>query len=300
MMLRCVYILVYIGLLSCRQQATVEEKAYGNDSLVVKRLEALDEKMPNPQLGDWLYVHEEKGQSFQHYKASKPVRPDPIRRYIYLQPIGQFSAEQLSIVRQTADYLRIFFALEVIVKEPISDEIIPSSARRMFDVDHEQLLTSYIFNEILLPQIPDDAVVVMGITTKDLYPSNKMNFVFGQARLKERVGVSSIFRYTDGPLNSTNYDQCLTRMIKTSSHEIGHMFSCHHCIHAVCVMNGSNSLWESDSRPNRLCSECLMKLHWNLGFDIPHRLKKLHDFFVLHKLSADRDRAARDLELIAE
>jgi archaemetzincin len=282
---------------SCRQKPA-ESLPHGNDSTRIATLAAFDESLSEPQSGDWLDVHDEPGQSFEKYVAGKPVHPDSKRKYIYLRPIGEFSDLQLKIVSHTAEYLQIFFGLETIVEEPVSDESIPSSARRMFDEGHEQLLTSYLFNQFLLPSIPDDAVVVMAITAKDLYPSASYNFVFGQARLKDRVGVSSLFRYTDTPLDSSNFNQCLERMIKTSSHEIGHMFSCHHCTHAVCVMNGSNSLWESDSRPNRLCSECLHKLHWNLGFDIKKRLEGIQNFFTEHHLTRDKAMISRDLRLI--
>ncbi len=204
----------------------------------------------------------------------------------------------MRIINYTAEYLKIFYGLEAIVEEPTADESIPASAKRTFEDGNEQLLTSYLFNHFLLPDMPEDAVVVMAITTKDLYPSSAMNFVFGQGRLKDRVGVSSLYRYTDGPLNDANFKQCLMRMIKTSSHEMGHMFSCLHCTNAVCVMNGSNSLWESDSRPNRLCSECLHKLHWNLSFDLDKRQRKLVEFMTKHGLTEDAELLTRDLQVL--
>ena len=283
--------------LSCRQKSAMPVLD-GDEDARIEKLATLDQKLPAPQPGDWLYVHDEPGQTFAQYKASKPVRPDSKRLHFYLRPIGTFSDHQMRIINYTADYLKIFYGLEAIVEEPVSDESIPASGKRSFEDGSEQLLTTYLFNHFLLPDIPDDAVVVMAITTKDLYPSPAMNFVFGQARLKDRIGVSSLFRYTDEPLNDHNFKQCLMRMIKTSSHEMGHMFSCHHCTNAVCVMNGSNSLWESDSRPNRLCSECLHKLHWNLSFDLDQRQKKLVEFLTKHGLTDDAKLLKRDLQVL--
>ena len=135
----------------------------------------------------------------------------------------------------------------------------------------------------------------MGITQKDLYPAESWNFVFGQARLKKRMGVSSFIRFHDGELDETNFRLCLERFIKTSSHEIGHMFSCPHCTHAVCVMNGTNSVYETDGRPNRLCSECLKKLSWNIGFDVKQRALALQTYFKTHNLTEDYKLITQDV-----
>lgn len=291
-------ILLFVVLLVQACQRHASQSTDEENRKRIAKIAMLDEDIQPPQPGDWLDVHDEKGQTLVQYLASRPVRATEKRKLIYLKPVGSFSVDQLRIVNYTAEYLEIFYGLKTIVEDPVSDNIIPASARRVWGGDHEQLLTTHIFNNILLPAIPDDAVVVMAITTKDLYPSDRFNFVFGQARLKDRIGVTSIYRYTDEPLNEKNFNQCLERMIKTSSHEIGHMFSCQHCIHAVCVMNGSNSLWESDARPNRLCSECLSKLHWNLSFDIERRQKKLVEFMKRHQLKKDAAVLAQDLRLL--
>jgi archaemetzincin len=231
-------------------------------------------------------------------KLLAPKRLTPIRRIIYLQPIGEFTPIQRNVVEYTAEYLTVFFDLQTRIRDPISDSIIPLWARRKHAEGQEQLFSPYILDSILSPALPDDAVVMMAITTMDLYPGASWNFVFGQARLKHRVGVSSIYRFAIGELDSLNYPICLDRLIKTSSHEIGHMFTCQHCIHAVCVMNGSNSLRETDLRPNRLCSECLSKLHWNIGFDLQQRSHGLRAFFKKHKLTLDYELATQDSDKI--
>ena len=56
------------------------------------------------------------------------------------------------------------------------------------------------------------------------------------------------------------------------------MFGVRHCIYYECLMNGSNHLQESDSRPLELCVVCLRKLQSNIKFDILERYKKLHEF----------------------
>ena len=51
----------------------------------------------------------------------------------------------------------------------------------------------------------------------------------------------------------------------TTSHEFLHMLSMQHCKTFACVLNGSNSLQESDKKPLILCPQCLQKLNYALN-----------------------------------
>ena len=184
----------------------------------------------------------------------------------------------------TREYLEIFFQLTTKLREPISDEIIPDSAKRVKPENNVQLHTPYLFTNLLEGKIPADGYALMAISEKDLYPGPGWNFVFGIASYKERIGVSSIFRFQNGTIDSSNFLICLRRLLNTASHEIGHMFSIHHCTFSKCVMNGSNSLPESDQQPARLCSECQGKLFWNIGYDNKKRLTELINYFKRNKL----------------
>lgn len=266
-----------------------------NEFDLINELAVLDKKLPKSQAGDWLYTHKESGQTFEQYKLIAPVTPNSIQKNIYLQPIGSFSEEQDSIIKYTSQYLEIFFNLKTIVLNPISDTLITPSNRRLLDDGHEQFLTTFILDSILQKNMPKNAIVMMAITAKDLYPQESWNFVFGQAYTKKRIGVSSMYRYHE---NKKDYKLCLERLIKVSSHEIGHMFSILHCTNAICAMNGTNHLAEMDSKPNRLCNVCLSKLYWNLEFDNVKRLIELKTFFENHKLINDRELIMKDLNLL--
>ena len=148
-------------------------------------------------------------------------------------------------------------------------------------------MTSYILDSLVLLRKPKNCIVAMAITSKDLYPSETWNFVFGQSYIYKKAAVSSFDRYKTGKLNAENYPKVLERLIKTASHEIGHAFSIKHCTNAICVMNGSNGMEESDSRPNAPCSVCLRKLYWNLGFEVQQRNDKLTQYFMNHSLWSD-------------
>ncbi len=254
----------------------------------INKLKALDKKMPPRQAGDWLNVHHEDGQTFKEYTDCKPVRLTATENVIYLLPVGTFLPIEDTLIQHTADYLNLYFGLKVAVLPAISDSIIPKENRRINgDTHEEQLMTTYILDSLVLPKKPNDGIVAMAITSKDLYPSDAWNFVFGQSYIYKRAAVSSFDRYKKGKLNPENYAKVLERLIKTASHEIGHAFSILHCTSAICVMNGSNNMEESDSRPNALCSVCLRKLYWNLGFEVLERNKKLENFFKQHQLWDD-------------
>ncbi len=280
-----------IVLASCdrSQRTTRGAPAPADDSY--KPLARLDVALGKPAPDDWLAVHPEPGQTFEQYVASKPVRASTEGYKIYLQPVGVFTPEQTALCLHTKDYLQIFYGLDVVLLPAIDDSIVPDTARRS-----EQLLTGPILDH--LEKTRPRNGLVMAITAKDLYPGNNFNFVFGQARLTKRVGVSSFYRYLERPIDSLSYKLCLERLIKTSSHEIGHMLSCQHCTHAVCVMNGSNGLWESDARPNRLCSVCYRKFQWNTGFVALSRQQQLVAYFQKQGMNKDYLLAKEDLAAI--
>lgn len=250
-------------------------------------LSLLNTPLAEPKPGDWLSSHDENGQSFDQYMNNdKLVSPMENRKTIYIQPIGTFTPWEKKIIDWNTEYIQLFFGLKTVQLKPISEKSIPKDKQRIH-LGNEQLDASYIINKLLPKKMPKDGIVIMALTAKDLYPNPKWNFVFGLASYQKRTGVSSIFRYSDGSLNEKNYPICLQRIIKTSSHEISHMFTAAHCINAVCLMNGVNGIREADSRPNALCSECLSKLSWNLNFDNVKRFDKLIAFMQEHNLKND-------------
>lgn len=285
---------VLFFLVSCKEQSSNENVKIPISNF--EDLKALDVKLDTIP-GDWLSQHEEMGQTFNQYVKRNPLQSSSESDCIYILPIGTFSEWEFKVVQYNAEYLHLFFGLKVKTLQPISDAVIPKDKKRMqFGV--EQLDASYIIHEVLPDQIPNDGIVIMALTAKDLYPKPSWNFVFGLASYQERTGVTSMYRFSDLPLEQNNYSKCLGRLIKTSSHEITHMFSVKHCINAVCLMNGVNHLGESDRRPNALCSQCLAKLSWNFKFKDVERLQELVVFLEKHQLYLDADILKKQMEAI--
>jgi archaemetzincin len=267
-----------------------------NELALIDKLKPLDHPLKKAEKDDWLFEHKELEQTFEAYQKRAPIKPNDTLNTIFIQPIGEFNTAQNQIIEATADYLTRFFTIKTIILNPIAESIIPKKNKRIKD-GIEQLNSKYILDSVL-NKMPKNAIVSMAITAKDLYPDDAWNFVFGEANTVKRRAVSSIFRYnTEGVLDTT---LCLDRLIKTAAHEIGHAFSCLHCVHNQCVMNGSNSLEESDKAPNSLCSDCLRKLSWHLQFDNKKRLNQLSYFYFKHNLKRDFNDAVKMSELIKD
>jgi archaemetzincin len=152
---------------------------------------------------------------------------------------------------------------------------LPDSLQRALSID--DILRN------LKRNLPANAFCVLAITMEDLYPDPRWNFVFGQASMRDRVGVFSFARYDPvfyGESRGSRYQKLLLRRsAKVLVHETAHMFSLAHCIYFKCVMNGSNHLQESDSRPLSLCPVCLCKLQSSIGFDVATRYHRLQQFY---------------------
>ena len=259
------------------------------------QIEKNDIELAKPVEGDWLFSHKEKGQTFEQYQKSKHIVPTEDSNIIYIRPIGSFNSLQNKQIDLLKEYLEIYFQLKTKTLETISNDIIPDSARRIGYEDNEQFLAGYILDSVLKKEKPLNRIALMGLTEVDLFPKPEWNFVFGLASYRDKVGVSSIYRLQDGKLTSENFDLCLSRLLKISSHEIGHMFGLHHCINASCVMNGTNSMYETDKNPIRLCSVCQRKLNSCIKYDNKKRLIDLEKYFKKNDLVTELQLIKKDL-----
>ena len=264
-----------------------------------RKLLPLHTKLGKPQPGDWLDQHPEPGQTFRQYVRARPIKPDGRRRVIYVQPLGDFNRTQRKIIHRTAELMRIYFDLPVKTREDLPLDLIPKPARRTHPIwGDRQILTSYVLSEVLRPRLPRDAAVYIAFTTSDLWPGRGWNFVFGQASLRERVGVWSIYRNGDPDESKQAYRLCLRRTLKTATHETGHMFSMKHCTLYECNICGSNHRAESDRRPLALCPHCLAKLCYATGADPEDRFERLIAFYKENGLHSEQKFCQQSLAAI--
>jgi archaemetzincin len=146
---------------------------------------------------------------------------------------------------------------------------------------HVQLLTGDIL-DVLNTRLPNDAFALLGITMADLYPDPNWNFVFGQASLRERVGIYSFARHEPKFSGETpaldEHKVILRRSCKVLVHETAHMFGIEHCIWYRYLMNGSNHLAEPMHARYTLCPVDLRKLQVSVEFDPLERYRRLAQF----------------------
>jgi archaemetzincin len=226
-------------------------------------LEKLHTKQGKPAAGDWLAEHKESGQTFERYRTSSPRTPTEQRGVMYIQPLGDFTESQQRIVDLTAEFMGIYFGVPVKVTDGMPLSLIPKEARRKHPSwGMDQILSTYVLDAVLKPALPKDACAYLALTAQDLWPGEGWNFVFGQASLRDRVGVWSMYRNGDAAKSDREFRLCLLRTLKTATHETGHMLSIPHCTAWACNMNGSNHQEESDRNPIWLCPECVAKIWW--------------------------------------
>ena len=297
-------LLFLIVVILCSCQSNKKENSGANPELNLPpdpyfaEIKVNDVKLRTPVFGDWLYSHPEKGQSFEQFMNTKHVVPTKEEDIIYLQPIGKFDALQVKQIELVRQYLEIFFQLKTKVLKEVSNDIIPKHVRRSGDLGQEQFLAGYILDSILKKEKHEKGIALMAITEKDLYPKPEWNYVFGLASYRDKIAVSSIHRLYDKTLEGADFSLCLERLLKICSHEIGHMFGLHHCIEADCVMNGTNSLSETDEHSLRLCSLCQRKLNSGFKYDNVKRLKELEKYFKENNLTEGLELMKKDIEKV--
>jgi archaemetzincin len=253
------------------------------------------EPLPEPGPFDWLASHPEKGQTFAQFVRSKPRLPDSRRDTIYLQPFGEFPPDGGIRLMDLKQFAAAFFGMNVKLQPFVLLETTGAGSRINTQSRKRQFLTGDLL-KYLGRELPDDAYARLGVTLEDLYGGPQWNFLFGQASLRNRVGIYSFARFDvrfyDAERPKDWRRLLLLRSCKVLAHETGHMFGIHHCTYRRCVMNGSNHEWELDSEPLHLCPVDLRKLYYSIGFDVIEHYRGLLKFSKAHGF----DEEARWLE----
>ena len=247
-------------------------------------------RMGKPQPGEWLAVFSEPGQTFAEYKKQCKNRKTDKLNKMYLVPLGDIAQEEPQLIEKSAQYLGIFFDCDVVTLPAVP---LPEEA---YTRKRDQYNADRLLDGVVLPMVKEkpDALAMIALANEDMYHGG-LNFVFGVASLEDRVGVYSVARF-HGVIELKDDSLELLRTIKLASHETGHIFGMYHCTFYECVMNGTNSLTETDRRPAHLCPVCLRKLEWNTGLNALERYKKLEKFFADAKLKEEAEFCKRRIK----
>lgn len=252
------------------------------------------ERLDDPAHGSWRDRFDEPIQDYDRWLETRPAPPSEDRKIIYLQPVGAFGedAPDLEVI---AEGVRIYTGMETRIRPPMPFHKLDARTRKNPIGGHLQWHSADML-EGLRSHKPDDAYTVLALTMTDLWPREGWNFVFGQASLRHNVGVQSFARYDPdreishrilGGTDLTRDQVILRRSLKVVLHELGHTFGIRHCQHYKCIMNGSNSLRETDEAPIHMCPVDLRKMQHAVGFDLDERYRELGDFYERLGLHAD-------------
>jgi archaemetzincin len=224
------------------------------------------DRLPAPRRGEWRSVVHEREQSFEDYVRDCANRKSPLRSQLVLLPLGGVGSRCGRVLELLREYGAIFFGLEARIAE---DRVLPDAAHQSQRGQHN---SSMILDE-LAGGLADDALITLGLTDADLFSRGK-KYVFGEGNLERRVGISSLAR-----LRTADPSLFFRRALKLMSHEAAHILSIPHCVQRRCLMQGANTLEESDRHPMEPCAEDLRKIVWNTGVDRAKRAAELRVFY---------------------
>src|ERR1051326_2788339 len=124
------------------------QHALDHHDSIRKELSAFFDTLPEPKSGEWRYQFKEPYQSYRDYVSGRPVRAHDKRNIIYIQPLGDLDSVRKRIIAETAEYLHVFYGLNVTILGIKPFRNIPLKAKRVNE-GREQVLSTYIMFDIL-------------------------------------------------------------------------------------------------------------------------------------------------------
>ena len=281
--------------------AVTRQHALGDGAELLVRCWDCFERMPPAKRDDWLAdgnpgENDRAGQPVKRFLQPGPHRafPSRLQSKIYLLPLGDCShAPPLPLL---CDLLKRWFSgLEVMPlagKAPSSKEV-KALPRNEEGCGYGPQIECPSAHALVYSKKPRDAFAVVAYTMEDICDTAKgFQFLFGQAQLDKSVGIFSFARYAEDEPSPSRF---LRRCGMVLCHETCHLFGIKHCVYAKCVMNGSNHLAESESRPFALCPVDMRKLQATLDasrldsvpLDVIARERLLLEWFDANGLDDD-------------
>ncbi|XP_071957136.1 archaemetzincin-2-like [Antedon mediterranea] len=212
------------------------------------------------------------------------------------ESVKEFKIGDKQLLQWLCDFLKIFFSeMNVNFATNYNLSQVKFKTRYHSVTGKKQILVSDLYSSLHSSFNIPRSNYILALTWTDLYPTEELNFVLGEASYSCRCAVFGFGRYEPKSYVSTpdgdNANkgitdenklaldgQLLWKLIRVASHETCHLLGLNHCLFFECSMNESKSVKEALHQPLFLCPVCLRKLHKSLGFDIRQRYAQLRDF----------------------
>lgn len=238
----------------------------------IEKCEKSFQDIERPGPDDWLATNFEHGQTFDQFKVYANVLSAEKSKF-YIQPYDKKLSKHL--LTTLKEYCTHFFpGVKFIIRKPVDIGELGVDCR-----EGQNGLPQYNASQLLNNMYkiaPLDRFAMIGVTSEDIYHLDEWNYVFGLANVINKTGIFSFARYAQEFYSlPADPELIMIRAIKVMSHEICHMFGLLHCIYYKCLMNGSNHIQETDSKPLHLCPVCLRKLHLCLQFNPVKRYEEI-------------------------
>jgi archaemetzincin len=172
---------------------------------------------------------------------------------LYLAPVVFSNTQLLDRIAKTLQ--QAFKASVSRIKLLIDTDSLYSFERRQY------YSTGFIEQSICQTTQMEGKIVIL--TELDIYVP-VLTFLFGEAQLKGKHSIVSVFRLHEEFYSGVTDNELLfERTIKEVLHELGHNFGLKHCHDWDCVMHSSNSIEEVDLKGKIYCKNCheLIQMH---------------------------------------
>jgi archaemetzincin len=165
---------------------------------------------------------------------------------LYLAPIVFTNTQLLE---------RISKALQQTFKTRISRISLSIDTDKLYSLERRQYYSTGFIEQSASQTANINGKVIL-ITELDIYVP-VLTFLFGEAQLKGKHSIVSVFRLHEEFYSGlTNNELLFERTAKEVYHELGHSFGLIHCDNWDCVMHSSNNVEEVDLKGNAYCKKC--------------------------------------------
>lgn len=132
----------------------------------------------------------------------------------------------------------------------------PFSADFAYDPRRDQYYSTALLQS-MQSLVSDPKTTCLGVTGLDLFIPI-LTYLFGEAQLGGRCAVVSLHRLREEFYGlPPNPDLPWQRLVKESTHELGHVLGLRHCLDWRCVMASTHDVVRLDLKGEEYCSSCL-------------------------------------------